>query len=70
MPFVEEHFPHLVSSYHERYKDNAYVDASYRKRIGTLFDKLCRKHGLPDRNARQDLREEAPVRAEEQMGLF
>ena len=70
MPFVEEHFPHLVSSYRERYKDNAYVDASYRKRIGTLFDKLCRKHGLPDRNARQDLRDEAPARVEEQMGLF
>jgi DNA repair photolyase len=70
MPFVEQHFPHLVSSYRERYKDSAYVDASYRKRIVALFDKLCRKHGMPDRNARQEYREAAPAMVEEQMKLF
>lgn len=72
MPFVEKEFPHLTSSYRERYKNNAYVDASYRKRIVALFDKLCRKHGLPDRNQRYASKQptESPSRAGEQLRLF
>jgi DNA repair photolyase len=70
MPFVKEHFPQLEASYTSRYKDNAYVDAGYRRRISALFDKLCKKHGLPDRNARQEYREAAPKKAVEQMRLF
>jgi DNA repair photolyase len=70
MPFVEEHFPQLVASYTSRYKYNAYVDAGYRRRIGALFDRLCKKHGLPDRNARRESREAGAEKLEEQMRLF
>jgi DNA repair photolyase len=73
MPFLEEHFPHLVAVYEKRYGKEAYVSAAYRKQISSLIDSLCRKHGLPDRNERQRIREFIGVEASakvEQMRLF
>jgi DNA repair photolyase len=73
MPFLEEHFPHLVAVYEKRYGKEAYVSAAYRKQISSLIDSLCRKHGLPDRQERQRIREFIGVEASakvEQMRLF
>ncbi len=46
MPFLQEHFPHLVPLYEARYADRAFLPVVYRRRISTLVNKLCRLHGI------------------------
>ena len=46
MPFLQEHFPHLVSLYRARYGTRAFLPSDYGKRISALVSKLCRKHGI------------------------
>src|SRR6476619_2143969 len=46
MPFLQEHFPNLVSLYKARYADRAFLPVEYKKRIAGLVSKLCRKHGI------------------------
>jgi hypothetical protein len=46
MPFLQEHFPHLVSLYKARYADRAFLPAEYRKRISALVKRLCWRHGI------------------------
>jgi DNA repair photolyase len=46
MPFLQEHFPHLVSLYKARYADRAFLPAEYSKRISALVKRLCRQHGI------------------------
>ena len=46
MPFLQEHFPHLVPLYRARYGDRAFLPSDYQKRIAGLVSKLCRKHGI------------------------
>jgi DNA repair photolyase len=46
MPFLAEKFPELLKSYQERYANNAYLPAAYRKQISTLVRKLKAKHGI------------------------
>lgn len=73
LPFLEEHFPHLVKEYRKRFKENGYVSAAYRRRLGELMHKLCHKHGMPDREARRAQRVRNASRVEykaEQMALF
>src|SRR5207248_7025985 len=43
LPFLEKEFPHLSASYHERYKDRAFLPASYGKRISQLMAHLRQK---------------------------
>jgi DNA repair photolyase len=72
-PFLEQNFPHLVTAYRERYRDNAYVSAEYKRKVLELVNRLCRKHGLPDRDERRRVREfGAKVAASqaEQLPLF
>jgi hypothetical protein len=47
LPFLEKEFPHLVESYRQRYKDRAFLSASYRKRLSQLMKRLRQKHGIP-----------------------
>jgi DNA repair photolyase len=47
MPFLEKEFPQLVKSYQQRYKDRAFLPASYRKRLSQLMKRLREKHGIP-----------------------
>jgi DNA repair photolyase len=47
MPFLEKEFPELVESYQQRYKDRAFLPASYRKRLSQLMKRLREKHGIP-----------------------
>jgi DNA repair photolyase len=73
MPFLEQHFPHLVESYRKRYGANAYVSPAYRKRIYQLMETLCKKHGMPDRERRREMRESNGAQQEtnaEQLSLF
>jgi DNA repair photolyase len=46
MPFLQEHFPHLVPLYKARYGNRAFLPSDYGKRISSLVSKLCRKHGI------------------------
>ncbi len=47
MPFLEKEFPKLVESYRQRYKDRAFLTASYRKRLSQVMKRLRQKHGIP-----------------------
>jgi DNA repair photolyase len=46
MPFMQEHFPHLVPLYKARYANRAFLPSDYGKRISALVSKLCQKHGI------------------------
>src|SRR5579863_1039528 len=48
MPFLEKQFPQLVKSYQQRYRDRAFLPASYRKRLSQLMKRLREKHGMPN----------------------
>ncbi|HEX6465847.1 MAG TPA: radical SAM protein, partial [Terriglobales bacterium] len=49
LPFVRQHFPHLVKIYQERYGERDYATPEYRKRISELARKLCLKYGVGSR---------------------
>lgn len=49
LPFVQQHFPHLVKIYQERYGERDYATPEYRKRISELARKLCLKYGVGSR---------------------
>jgi DNA repair photolyase len=69
LPFLEQHFPALVASYRERYKDRAFLPASYGKRIAELIARLRVKHGMTRTKPR---REEfvTAFEEDEQLSLF
>src|SRR6266496_4064060 len=46
LPFLKENFPQLVADYDQRFKDRAFLPATYRKRISDLFAHLRRKYGI------------------------
>ena len=47
LPFLEKEFPQLVESYRQRYKDRAFLSASYRKPLSQLIARLRQKYGIP-----------------------
>jgi DNA repair photolyase len=51
LPFLQEKFPQLASSYRERYANRAFLPAGYHKRISALVKRYREKYkiGLPDR---------------------
>jgi DNA repair photolyase len=72
-PFLEKHFPDLVPAYRKRYEANAYVSPAYKRRILELVNRLCNKHGLPDRDERRRVREfgaQMAAAQAEQLSLF
>jgi DNA repair photolyase len=72
LPFLEKEFPQLVESYRQRYKDRAFVSASYRKRLSQLMARLRQKHGIPSDYDRYSQRTHPAVASEssDQMKLF
>jgi DNA repair photolyase len=70
LPFIEQHFPHLLENYRERYKDRSFLPPSYGKRISQLMTRLRQKYHI----GRADPRGTAPAwtagQIEEQMVLF
>jgi DNA repair photolyase len=48
LPFLEKEFPQLVDSYRQRFKDRAFLPASYRKPLSQLMTRLRQKHGFPN----------------------
>jgi DNA repair photolyase len=49
LPFLEKEFPNLAASYHERYKDRAFLPKAFGKRLSQLMARLREKYGI--RNA-------------------
>jgi len=72
LPFLEKEFPHLIESYRQRYKDRAFLSASYRKRLSQLMKRLREKHGIPSNYDRYSQRTHPvdDVPSDEQMKLF
>lgn len=72
LPFLEKEFPKLVESYRQRYKDRAFLPASYRKRLSQLMARLRQKHGIPTNYDRYSQRAHPAAASEPcgQMKLF
>jgi DNA repair photolyase len=72
LPFIEEHFPHLVDNYRRRYQDRSFLPPSYGKRISQLIARLRQKYGIKradPRGAKHGAK--SPVQAfREQLELF
>jgi DNA repair photolyase len=47
-PFLERHFPHLRMRYTTRFSRSAFLDQSYKERIGHLVAELKRQYGFGD----------------------
>jgi DNA repair photolyase len=72
LPFLEKEFPQLVENYRQRYKDRAFLPASYRKPLSQLMARLRQKYGIPSNYDRYDHETHSPNEAEPgvQMNLF
>jgi DNA repair photolyase len=72
LPFLEKEFPHLVDNYRRRYKDRAFLPASYRKPLSQLMKRLREKYGIPSDYDRYSQRTHPAVEAAPgaQMKLF
>ena len=46
LPFIEEHFPHLLESYRSHYGSHSFLPRSYARRISALVADLKRKHKI------------------------
>jgi DNA repair photolyase len=68
LPFLKEHFPHLVADYDKRFQDRAFLPTAYRKRIGELMAKLRAKYKI--RSAPRGEWEVPPSETNPQMNLF
>jgi DNA repair photolyase len=70
LPFLEQQFPHLVKSYHERFDSRAFLPQAYRRRISQLMARLREKYQIGNTFGR-DSRRSHPIPAiEEQLALF
>jgi DNA repair photolyase len=72
LPFLEKQFPQLVEGYRLRYKDRAFLPASYRKPLSQLMTRLRQKYSIPSDYDRYDQRKRPAIEAEPgaQMKLF
>ena len=72
LPFLEKEFPQLVESYRQRYKERAFLPASYRKPLSQLMKRLRQKYGIPSDNDRYSQKTHPVAEAEPgtQMKLF
>jgi DNA repair photolyase len=68
VPFLKENFPQLVPEYEKRFRDRAFLPATYRRRISDLFAQLRKKYGI-ERGTRYDVRD-FPAPENSQLNLF
>jgi DNA repair photolyase len=62
-PFLEQHFPHLLRRYKERFQANAYLKGRYPEMIRERVQKVLSRHELPPR-------EPAEWPVDDQLNLF
>jgi DNA repair photolyase len=72
LPFLKQHFPHLVENYRQRYQERAFLPPSYGKRVAQLIAVFRQKYGIKRADPRQaTYADKWPVQAvEEQLALF
>ena len=73
LPFLEQHFPHLVENYRQLYQDRSFLPASYGKRIAQLITRLRQKYGISraDPRGQMSATKNWPAQAfDEQLTLF
>ena len=72
LPFLEQHFPHLVENYRQRYQDRAFLPPSYGKRVAQLIARFRQKYGIKRADPRGTMyANKWPVQAlDEQLTLF
>jgi DNA repair photolyase len=72
LPFLDQHFPHLVENYRQRYQDRSFLPPSYGKRIAQLIAQFRQKYGIKRADPRGTMyANKWPVRAlDEQLALF
>jgi DNA repair photolyase len=72
LPFLAEHFPHLVANYRERYQDRSFLPPSYGKRVAQLIARFRQKYGISRADPRGGMYDDnRPARAfDEQLALF
>ena len=72
LPFLEEHFPHLVGNYRQRFQDRSFLPASYGKRVAQLITRFRQKYGIPRNDPRGAMyANKWPIQAlDEQLKLF
>jgi DNA repair photolyase len=69
LPFLEQHFPHLVENYRQRYQGRSFLPASYGKRISQLIAHLREKYKLgkdarlpdPERTIQKTVNRQLPL---------
>ncbi len=70
LPFLEQHFPHLVENYRQRYQDRSFLPPSYGKRVAQLITRFRHKYGIGT-DPRRKMANQWPVQAlNEQLALF
>jgi DNA repair photolyase len=73
LPFLQQHFPHLVENYRQRYQDRSFLPPSYGKRIAQLIATFRAKYGIRRADPRRETAsaKQWPVQAfDEQLALF
>src|SRR5215471_4658361 len=72
LPFLQEHFPHLVPLYEKRYARHAFVSLAYNRRITDLVAKFRTKYGITSGESRRESPSRVPAgqKPGAQMGLF
>jgi DNA repair photolyase len=72
LPFLEQHFPHLVENYRQRYQDRSFLPPSYGKRVAQLIAHFRQKYGIhraDPRGTTHDGKSRAQA-LDEQLALF
>ena len=69
LPFLAEHFPALVGSYHKRYSGRAFLPKAYAQRLSQLMAELRQKYGIGGAYGRRSRRGHVG-NAERQLDLF
>jgi DNA repair photolyase len=69
LPFLEREFPHLSDTYRRRYKDRAFLPASYRQQLSQLMARLRQKYGIRSQYDRYNEKSRLFPVAEEQAQL-
>jgi DNA repair photolyase len=73
LPFLEQHFPHLVENYRQRYQDRSFLPPSYGKRIAQLIAVFRRKYGIRRADPRREtalVDKKLTPAGDEQLALF
>jgi DNA repair photolyase len=72
LPFLEQHFPHLVENYRQRYRDRSFLPPSYGKRVAQLIARFRQKYGIPRGDPRGAMSaSKGPVQGlDQQLALF